>query len=90
MVEMFGGKPEDFLPEVEIYDAIIKEFHLFADLDTQWNVSFGGPVGMKYDVVKLMAEVYDLPFDRFLIDDIRTMEAAALNRMKITAERGKK
>ena len=90
MVQMFGGNPEDFLPEIEIYESIETEFHLFADLDTQWNVSFSGPIGMKYEVVKVMVDAYGLPFDRFLISDMRTMEAAALNRMRITAERGTK
>jgi len=89
MIEMFGGSAEDYLPTVEVEPAIQKEFALFADLDTQWNVSFAGPVGLKYEVVKELAELYDLPFDRLLLDDIRVMESAALQRMRTTAqERG--
>lgn len=85
MIEMFGGELSDYLPEVEIPGAILNEFNLFAALDTQWNVSFGHVVGLKYESVKLMAEVYELPFDRLLIDDIRVMESAALERMKLSS-----
>lgn len=89
MIEMFGGVASDYLPTVEIEQAYHAEFSLFADLDTQWNVSFSGPIGLKYDIVKAMAEVYGLEFDRLLMDDIREMEAAALQRMRTTAEQAR-
>lgn len=87
MMAQFGGTADDYLPTVELPVAIADEFGLFADLDTQWNVSFGGPVGLKYEVIKVMAPCYGLKFDRFLIDDIRVMESAALERMRETARR---
>lgn len=86
MIEMFGGQASDYLPTVHIAPAYQKEFALFADMDTQWNVSFSGPTGLKYEVVKELAGLYDLPFDRLLLDDIRVMESAALQRMRTTAE----
>lgn len=87
MVAHFGGVPEDYLPTVEIPESIAEEFSLFADLDTQWNVAFGGPVGLRYEVIQVMAPAYNLQFDRFLIDDMRVMESAALARMRETAKR---
>lgn len=88
MVAQFGGVPDDYLPTIEVPEAIGREFDLFAALDTQWNVtSFGVPIGIRYDVVKIMAPAYGLKFDRDLIDDIRTMESAAIERMKETARR---
>jgi len=54
---------------------------MFLRMQTQWNVTMGGYVGLKYDVLLgaggLMS-LYDIENPRELLEDIQTMEAAAL------------
>jgi hypothetical protein len=54
---------------------------MFLRMQTQWNVTMGGYVGLKYDVLLgaggLMS-LYDVDNPRELFEDIQTMEAAAL------------
>ena len=54
---------------------------MFLRMQTQWNVTMGGYVGLKYEVLLgaggLMS-LYDIENPRELLEDIQTMEAAAL------------
>jgi len=54
---------------------------MFLRMQTQWNVTMGGYVGLKYEVLLgaggLMS-LYDVDNPRELLEDIQTMEAAAL------------
>lgn len=54
---------------------------MFLRMQTQWNVTMGVYVGLKYEVLLgaggLMS-LYDIENPRELLEDIQTMEAAAL------------
>jgi len=54
---------------------------MFLRMQTQWNVTMGGYVGLKYEVLLgaggLMS-LYDVDNPRELLEDIQSMEAAAL------------
>ena len=54
---------------------------MFLRMQTQWNVTMGGYVGLKYEVLLgaggLMS-LYDIENPRELLEDIQSMEAAAL------------
>jgi hypothetical protein len=54
---------------------------MFLRMQTQWNVTMGGYIGLKYEVLLgaggLMS-LYDIENPRELLEDIQTMEAAAL------------
>lgn len=54
---------------------------MFLRMQTQWNVTMGGYVGLKYEVLLgaggLMS-LYDIENPRELLEDIQVMEAAAL------------
>lgn len=54
---------------------------MFLRMQTQWNVTMGVYVGLKYEVLLgaggLMS-LYDIENPRKLLEDIQTMEAAAL------------
>jgi len=54
---------------------------MFLRMQTQWNVTMGGYVGLKYEVLLgaggLMS-LYDVENPRELLEDIQVMEAAAL------------
>jgi Phage related hypothetical protein (DUF1799) len=69
---------------VEVWPENWPIFNLFASLQTQWRVSMAGPVGLDY------AALYPL-LDRLTSDpdewhthfeDVREMEAAALDAMR--------
>jgi hypothetical protein len=54
---------------------------MFLRMQTQWNVTMGGYVGLRYEVLLgaggLMS-LYDIENPRELLEDIQVMEAAAL------------
>ena len=54
---------------------------MFLRMQTQWNVTMGRYVGLKYEVLLgaggLMS-LYDIENPRELLEDIQTMEAVAL------------
>jgi hypothetical protein len=68
---------------VEVWPENWEAFCIFADLQTQWRVGFGGETGLDYGV--LYRDLDDLGItgpDRLLLKaDIRAMEQAALKAM---------
>ncbi len=59
-------------------------FDVFETVRTQWRVGFGGATGLDYSAVyPLLDRFADDPKDwRRLLDDVRVMEAAALDAMR--------
>ena len=57
---------------------------MFLRMQTQWNVTMGGYVGLKYEVLLgaggLMS-LYDVDNPRELLEEIQVMEAAALSEL---------
>jgi len=57
---------------------------MFLRMQTQWNITMGGYVGLKYEVLLgaggLMS-LYDVDNPRELLEDIQTMEAVALAKL---------
>ena len=57
---------------------------MFLRLQTQWSVTMGGYVGLKYEVLLgaggLMS-LYDVDNPRELLEQIQAMEAAALSEL---------
>ncbi len=64
----------------ENWDAVM----MFLRLQTQWSVTMGGYVGLKYEVLLgaggLMS-LYDVDNPRELLEEIQVMEAAALSEL---------
>jgi hypothetical protein len=65
----------------EVWEENWESLMMFLRMQTQWNVTMGGYVGLKYEVLLgaggLMS-LYDVDNPRELLEDIQTMEAAAL------------
>jgi hypothetical protein len=65
----------------EVWEENWESLMMFLRMQTQWNVTMGGYVGLKYEVLLgaggLMS-LYDIENPRELLEDIQTMEAAAL------------
>ncbi|MCS0808689.1 DUF1799 domain-containing protein [Massilia agilis] len=73
--------PEDFAGEpVEVWPENWPTFSLFCDLQTQWRVGAGGPVGLDYNTLFHKMDRMQLGPDEYdhLESDIRTMEHEAL------------
>lgn len=87
-MKKWGLSPSDYADEiVEVWPENLMTYKLFADLQTQWNVGMGGPIGLNYltlfaklDRLGLVGEQAD-----DMEDDIRAMEHEALVTM---SERG--
>jgi len=65
----------------EVWEENWESLMMFLRIQTQWNVTMGGYVGLKYEVLLgaggLMS-LYDVENPRELLEDIQVMEAAAL------------
>jgi hypothetical protein len=65
----------------EVWEDNWESLMMFLRMQTQWNVTMGGYVGLRYEVLLgaggLMS-LYDVKNPRELLEDIQTMEAAAL------------
>jgi len=65
----------------EVWEENWESLMMFLRMQTQWNVTMGGYVGLRYEVLLgaggLMS-LYDIENPRELLEDIQVMEAAAL------------
>jgi hypothetical protein len=80
-----GLRPEDFDGEaVAVWPENAGAFRLLRDLQTQWRVGSGGPIGLDYNVLyHKMDRLALTPADyNDLEADMRVMEAAALAAMR--------
>lgn len=68
----------------EVWEENWKAVMMFLRLQTQWSVTMGGYVGLKYEVLLgaggLMS-LYDVDNPRELLEEIQVMEAAALSEL---------
>ena len=67
--------------EFEVWECNWETVMVFLKMQTQWNVSMSGLIGLKYEVLLVAGGLFDLYNieDRTeLLEGIQTMEAAAL------------
>lgn len=68
----------------EVWEENWEAVMMFLRLQTQWSVTMGGYVGLKYEVLLgaggLMS-LYDVDNPRELLEEIQVMEAAALSEL---------
>jgi len=74
--------PDDDHFEVweENWDALM----MFLRMQTQWTVTMGGYVGLKYEVLlgaSGLMSLYDVENPREMLEDLQVMEAAALSEL---------
>ena len=67
----------------EVWPENARAFGLFSQLKTQWNVGFGGYVGLRYEAAyQLLDREADSPQDwRELFDALREIEYGALSEL---------
>lgn len=54
---------------------------MFLRLQTQWNVTMGGYVGLKYEALQWMCDLYLTEDRRAMLEGIQVMERAALKHL---------
>jgi len=67
--------------EFEVWDENWDTVMMFLRMQTQWNVTMGGYVGLKYEVLlgaSGLMSLYDVDNPREMLEGLRVMEAAAL------------
>ena len=65
----------------EVWEENWLSVEIFLKMQTQWNVTMGGYVGLKYEVLQWVSQLYDVKDKRLLLEDIQVMEAAALSEL---------
>jgi len=65
----------------EVWEENWLSVEIFLKMQTQWNVTMGGYVGLKYEVLQWLSQLYDVEDKRHLLEDIQVMEAAALSEL---------
>ena len=55
---------------------------MFIRLQTQWDVAMGGVVGLKYEVLPWLCDLYSIKDVRTMFEGLQVMEATALKEMK--------
>lgn len=69
--------PDHFEVWEENWDIVM----MFMRMQTQWNVTMGGFVGLKYEVLRWLCDLYSVEDQRTMLDGLRIMEAAALQAL---------
>ena len=59
----------------ENWDAVI----MFTRMGTQWNVTMGGVIGLKYDVLEWFCRIYYVKDVKKMLSKIQIMERAAMS-----------
>lgn len=57
---------------------------MFLRLQTQWNVVMGGYVGLKYEVLLRLCDLYSVEDPKTMLEGIQVMESAALQELNKT------
>lgn len=75
-------KEKEFEVWPENWDIVM----MFMRLQTQWNVAMGGYVGLRYEVLRWLCDLYSVEDPQAMLEGIQIMEAAAL---KVLNDNGK-
>ena len=67
-------KENDFVVFEENWEIVM----MFLRLQTQWNVSMSGVIGLKYEVLEWFCRLYLVDDAKAMLEGIQTMERTAL------------
>ena len=83
-----GIQIEPTPPKAEHFEVLEENWlavEMFLMVQTQWVPSMNGPIGLNYEVLLGPGKIFDLysvESPRLLLEDLRTMEFAALEAMR--------
>ena len=73
-------KEDDFEVLEDNWDALM----IFCNMQTQWSTSFGGLVGLKYEILLMQGglfDLYNITERSKILEEIQIMEATALKEL---------
>ena len=70
-------KEKDFVVWEENWEIVM----MFLRLQTQWNTTMGGVVGLKYEVLPWLCDLYLIEDKRAMLEGIQIMERVALKAL---------
>ncbi len=83
-LELPKEKQEKQDKNFEIYEDNWDAVMIFCNMQTQWSTSFGGFVGLRYEVLLMqggMFDLYNITDRRKILEELQIMEAAALKEL---------
>ena len=83
-LELPKKKEEKQNKNFEIYEDNWDAVMIFCNMQTQWSTSFGGFVGLRYEVLLMqggMFDLYNITDRRKILEELQIMEAAALKEL---------
>lgn len=83
-LELPKEKQEKEDKNFEVYDDNWDAVMIFCNMQTQWSTSFGGFVGLRYEVLLMqggMFDLYNITDRRKILEELQIMEAAALKEL---------
>ena len=77
----FEKQPEKINDDFEVFDENWDIVNMFLRCQTQWNTTFGGVVGLKYEVLLLdggLFDLYDVSNRQEMLEGLQVMEFVAI------------
>mgnify|MGYP003139568607 FL=1 len=65
-------------PSFEVWEDNWEVVMMFIRLQTQWNTTMGGFIGIKYEVLEWLCRLYSVKDHVAMLEGIQIMEASAL------------
>ena len=69
--------------DFEVWPENWQALEMWLQVCTQWRVGMNGAVGLDYNVLKWLFELYDVKDQRSLFEDLQIMETAFLTLKKV-------
>ena len=70
-------KETDFIVWEQNWEIVM----MFLRLQTQWNTTMGGVVGLKYEILPWLCDLYSVNDSRAMLEGIQVMERVAVKVM---------
>lgn len=67
--------------DFEVWEENWETVQMFLRLQTQWNLSMGGYVGLKYETLPWLCDLYSIEDRRTMLEGLQVMEYAALKQL---------
>ena len=83
-LELPKEKEEKKDKNFEVYEDNWDAVMIFCNMQTQWSTSFGGFVGLRYEVLLMqggMFDLYNITDRRKILEELQIMEAVALKEL---------
>ena len=83
-IELPKEKPKEERKDFEVIPDNWEAVMIFCNMQTQWSTSFGGFVGLRYEVLLMqggMFDLYNITDRRKILEELQIMEQIALKEL---------